>query len=150
MKAKMLVDENCISDDDYPWGDERHKWHYELKIGDEVEVNMNIKADSMEVRNSPEGMCYLCHHHGKYQYLPITYLDIDFSAKDIDWEERRYELAKEAMSAILSNPKWPTEYSKEYFKKDVAGNALSYADELINQLMHTKCPYIENADKENV
>lgn len=138
IKAKMLVDENRISDNNYPWGDKRHKWHYELKIGDEVEVNMNIKADSKDVLNSGEGMCYLCHHHGKYQYLPITYLDIDFSKKDIDWEERRYEIAKEAMNAILSNQKWGEEYNKGYYKKDVVGNALSYADELIEQLKQSK------------
>ena len=127
MKAKMLVDENCISDDDYPWGDERHKWHYELKIGDDVEVNMNIKADSMEVRNSAEGMCYLCHHHGKYQYLPITYLDIDFSAKDIDWEERRYEIAKSALSGLCAH------VGMLNIEKDV-DIAIRYANEMIKQL----------------
>ena len=137
IKAKMLVEADKTRDNDYAWDDHRCKWHYGLKVGDEVEVNMNIKADSKDVRNTPEGMCYLCKFNGKYAYFPITWLDIDFSEKDIDWEERRYEIAKEAMNAILSNQKCGEEYNKGYYKKDVVGNALSYADELIEQLKHT-------------
>ena len=132
IKAKMLIEADEMYDH------ESNKYTYGLKVGDEVEVNMNIKADSKDVRNTPEGMCYLCKFNGKYAYFPITWLDIDFSAKDIDWEERRYEIAKESMNAILSNQKWANEYNKGYYKKDVVGNALSYADELIEQLKQSR------------
>lgn len=128
IKAKMLIEA------DEEWDHDNHKCTYGLKVGDEVEVNMNIKADSKDVRNTPEGMCYLCKFNGKYAYFPITWLDIDFSQKDIDWEERRYEIAKEAMNAILCNSRWALDYNKGYYKKDVVGNTLSYADELIEQL----------------
>ena len=135
MKAKIIGSHICINDDDNDGTYETcDKWHYLLKDGDLVEVNMKITADSMMVRNTPEGMCYLCKFYGRYDYLPITWLDIDFSEKDIDWEQRRYEIAKEAISAILSNSRWALEYNKGYYKKDVVGNALSYADELIKEL----------------
>ena len=132
IKAKMLIEA------DEKWDYDNNKYTYGLKVGDEVEVNMNIKADSKDVRNTPEGMCYLCKFNGKYAYFPITWLDIDFSQKDIDWEERRYEIAKGAINAILSNPIWGQRFNKGYYKKDVVGNALSYADELIEQLKQSK------------
>ena len=136
IKAKMLVEADETRDNDYDWGDHRCKWHYGLKVGDEVEVNMNIKADSKDVRNTPEGMCYLCKFNGKYAYFPITWLDIDFSEKDIDWEERRYEIAKEAMNAILSNSKWADSHWGRY-GVDVIERTMIYTDRLIEQLKRT-------------
>ena len=98
---------------------------------------MNIKADSKDVRNTPEGMCYLCKFNGKYAYFPITWLDIDFSEKDIDWEERRYEIAKEAMNAILSNSKWANSHWGRY-GVDVIERTMIYTDRLIEQLKQSK------------
>lgn len=133
IKAKMLIEA------DEKWDHDNHKCTYGLKVGDEVEVNMNIKADSKDVRNTPEGMCYLCKFNGKYDYMPITWLDIDFSEKDIDWEERRYEIAKEAMNAILSNSKWADNNNTFgcYYNINVIEMSMFYADELIKQLKHT-------------
>lgn len=128
MKAKIIGNHNEVDDDDYPYNDERHKWHYELKDGDEIDVNMNIKADSMEVRNRPEGMCYLCKHHGRYEYLPVTWLDIDFSEKDIDWEQRRYEISMAKLASIPSD----TNSGSVRFKVELS---IEYANELIKQLM---------------
>ena len=45
----------------------------------------------------------------------------------IDWEQRRYEIAKAAMQGIVSN------YGLKY-KDDHAAEAVAFADELINQL----------------
>lgn len=56
----------------------------------------------------------------------------------INWEQRRYEIAKEAINAILSNSRCALDYNKGYYKKDVVGNALSYADELIKELKTNK------------
>lgn len=128
MKAKVLINYNQINDDDLPFYDEKHKWHYELKKGDVVEVNTNIMANSMEVRNTPEGMCYLCKHHGRYEYLPITWLDIDFSEKDIDWEERLYEISKAKLASMPSD----TNSGSIRFKVELS---IEYGNELVKQLM---------------
>lgn len=60
-------------------------------------------------------------------------------ANVVDWEQRRYEVAREAMSAILSNsglvasvtaegePRWGT-------KASVASVAVKFADILISEL----------------
>jgi len=45
----------------------------------------------------------------------------------IDWEQRRYEIAKAAMQGIVSN------YGLKY-KDNHAAEAVAFADELINQL----------------
>ena len=128
MKAKILVNHGFINDDDLPIYDENHKWHYELKKGDVVEVNTNIMANSMEVRNTPEGMCYLCKHHGRYEYLPVTWLDIDFSEKDIDWEQRLFEISM----AKLANMPSDTNSGSIRFKVQLS---IEYANELVKQLM---------------
>ena len=54
--------------------------------------------------------------------------------KVIDWEERRYELAKAAMCGILGNSRFDKLSESGLFKGNVAGNAISYADEMIRQL----------------
>lgn len=138
MKAKILGEHNCVKDEDYDNTYEgSRKWHYELTEGDIVEVNMNIKADSMDVRNTPEGMCYLCKHHNKYEYLPITWLDVDFSKKDIDWEQRRYELAKAAISTAWSvcvKYDYNTSKYSHIGAEDIANESLYIADAIIKQL----------------
>lgn len=59
--------------------------------------------------------------------------ELDFMECDIDWEQRRYELAKDAMSSILTatvtegvNPKPSVE--------DVAMYSVKFADALIKEL----------------
>ena len=54
--------------------------------------------------------------------------------KTIDWEQRRYELAKEAMNGILSNSRWDKVSDIGFFKSNVVGNAISYADEIIEKI----------------
>jgi len=61
-------------------------------------------------------------------------LDRVDNSKEINWEQRRYDLAKSAMKSILSNPKWDKVSELGFYKKNVVGNALSYADEMIKQL----------------
>ena len=52
----------------------------------------------------------------------------------IDWEQRRYEIAKSAMQGILSAESSEYHYDK---KSHLIKTAVEYADELINQLKNT-------------
>lgn len=63
--------------------------------------------------------------------------ELDFSA--IDWEQRRYELAKSAMQGILSDINQShyacsEENYEEYIPKGIARFAIACADVLINEL----------------
>lgn len=91
-----------------------------------INVNTNIKADAKYVLNIPEGMCYLCNYNNINFYVPIIYLDIDFSEKDIDWEQRRYELAKDVLAGLEVN-------SESKIESDCK-LAIELADEMIKQL----------------
>lgn len=49
---------------------------------------------------------------------------------EIDWEQRRYEIAKELFAAIHSNPK----FNALWLGCDRVKIAVSYADKLIQEL----------------
>ncbi len=53
------------------------------------------------------------------------------NAKEIDWNVVRINAAYSAMQGILANPR--KEWG-EYYKKDIVGNAISYADYLVEIL----------------
>lgn len=73
-----------------------------IQEGTEVKIIKGMEADAADVLNTPEGMCYLCEHEGNMFYVPAELLTItDWS--NIDWEKRRYEIAKEAMAATMSS-----------------------------------------------
>ena len=55
------------------------------------------------------------------------------SSKEIDWERRRYEIAKAAMQGQLSNQYGDVCVSGGKFK-EVAQNAVGFADALIAEL----------------
>lgn len=65
------------------------------------------------------------------------YLDLDLeSGKEIDWEQRRFELAKAAMQGMLSNPTYDV-YDNSFSDDNatlIASSSIKYADELIKQL----------------
>lgn len=68
-------------------------------------------------------------------YMPDGGIEIlEDKSDDIDWEKRRYELVKSAMNGILSNSKWDKISKLGFYKSNVIGNAVSYADEMIKQL----------------
>ena len=59
--------------------------------------------------------------------------ELDFMECDIDWEQRRYELAKDAMSSILTAP--VTEgVNPNPSVEDVAMYSVKFADALIKEL----------------
>lgn len=51
----------------------------------------------------------------------------------IDWEQRRYEIAKDALAGIISEESIPGTDPFHYIDKDVS-RAIEYADELIKHL----------------
>lgn len=57
----------------------------------------------------------------------------DSTDKAIDWEQRRYEIAKDALAGIISEESIPGTDPFHYIDKDVS-RAIEYADELIKQL----------------
>lgn len=57
---------------------------------------------------------------------------LTISDKEIDWEQRRYELAKAAMTGIAAGDK--VTYEADY----IARRAVEFADALINELKAKK------------
>lgn len=63
---------------------------------------------------------------------------------EIDWEQRRYELAKEAMGAFIASPSYQFQSDCNYYESQVyatadvvARDAVDYADALISKLRET-------------
>ena len=59
--------------------------------------------------------------------------ELDFMECDIDWEQRRYEIAKDAMNGILAAPVVAGVNPNPSFK-DVATFSIRLADALIKEL----------------
>jgi len=59
--------------------------------------------------------------------------ELDFMECDIDWEKRRYEIAKEAMNGLLSAPVVDGVNPNPSFK-DIATFSVRLADALIEEL----------------
>ena len=57
----------------------------------------------------------------------------DYQKKEIDWEQRRYELAKEAMNGILSTS-IIEKFTPNPSFRDIAMFSVGLAEELINEL----------------
>lgn len=57
----------------------------------------------------------------------------DSTDKAIDWEQRRYEIAKDALTGIIAEESISGANPYHYFDEDVS-RAIKYADELIKRL----------------
>lgn len=53
--------------------------------------------------------------------------------KEIDWEQRRYEIARDALTGIIAEESISGANPYHYFDED-ASRAIKYADELIKRL----------------
>ncbi len=70
----------------------------------------------------------------KGSYMKVSELDF-FNLGYIDWEQRRYEIAKAAMQANLSNPEILQFITKDGVPIErVAKCSIQYADALIKEL----------------
>lgn len=56
--------------------------------------------------------------------------ELDFMGENIDWEQRRYEIAKDALAAQISD----VEYAENNSEQILAKYAVKYADALIKEL----------------
>lgn len=112
------------------------QWSYyctTIPEGTEVKIIKGMEADAAGVLNAPYGMCYLCEYEGSTHYIPATYLTItDYS--NVDWEARRYELAKEYSKELirLQHHKGKTETG--YIIPNVVEWSVELADALIDEL----------------
>lgn len=74
-------------------------------------------------------------HNNNYLYVCDNMVyrecELDFFSETIDWEQRRYELAKAAMQGFCSNPHEQGMSNGSYM---TAQRSLSYADALIKKL----------------
>lgn len=69
----------------------------------------------------------------KYHYKELDFMEVE-NKDPIDWEQRRYEIAKAAMQGVLSNPA----FCNMSTKKDIAIKIAVYsADKLIEELKST-------------
>lgn len=113
-------------------------WNFnKISIEEGTEVNLikGMEADADSVLNAPYGMCYLCELNERMCYIPATYLTItDWT--NIDWEERRYEIAKQ-MLPVTSNfteLMYDGVSQRRISREDAVQYAIKYADTLIAEL----------------
>jgi len=106
----------------------------EIEEGTEVTIIKGMEADADGVLNAPYGMCYLCELDGVMSYVPAIYLTI-IDWDNIDWEQRRYEIAKAAMQGVLSNPAFCNTSTNKDFPIKIA---IYSANKLIEELKKTK------------
>ena len=98
-----------------------------------MKIIKGMEADAADVLNAPYGMCYLCELDGCMTYVPAIYLIIT-DWDNIDWEQRRYEIAKAAMQGVLSNPAFCNTSTNKDFPIKIA---VYSADKLIEELKST-------------
>lgn len=78
--------------------------------------------------------------NGRYYHQGDISEFIEESNHSIDWEQRRYEIAKEAMGALISSPSYQFCVNNNYYESSiaqpeyVAKDAVKYADALITEL----------------
>lgn len=77
----------------------------------------------------------------KGQYFKVSELDFFSDFETIDWEQRRYEIAKEAVTAIMSNEDFyhqvlveGAEHGQRQIQTNIASAAVIFADALIEEL----------------
>lgn len=105
-----------------------------LAIGTEVEI-----LDSL---NGYAGVVYRCKlPKGKQVMINSNKVDITDYSPYINWEQRRYEIAKETVTAIMSNEDFyhqvlceVAEHGQRQIQTNIARAAVIFADALIKEL----------------
>lgn len=77
----------------------------------------------------------------KDRYFKVSELDFFEDFEAIDWEQRRYEIAREAVTAIMSNEEFynqvlyeGAEHNQGQIQTSIASAAVVFADALIKEL----------------
>lgn len=115
-----------------------------LKVGMVVEIVPGMETDSEGIWNIPAGRLFLCRTEDGHQvYMLPSCLQVQMGEQEDSVSEFRKEATLRFASAILSNPRWCEhfeassrflQFEAAYFKANVIGNAISYADALIEAL----------------
>lgn len=80
------------------------------------------------------GCVTVLHEDNKFTNVTSDEIEmIDNWGKEIDWEQRRYEIARDALTGIIAEESIPGADPYHYFDEDVS-RAIKYADKLIKQL----------------
>lgn len=81
----------------------------------------------------------------KGMYFKVSELDFFEDFEAIDWEQRRYEIAKETVTAIMSNEDFyhqvlceGAEHGQRQIQTNIARAAVIFADALIEELKKEK------------
>lgn len=105
-----------------------------LEEGTIVEIQPGMEADGSDVFNAPVGKCYLCKcSDGTCRYITATALQMLDGKSEPDWEQRRYEIAKDTLQGIL-NGFTATKEDIEDNSEPLAKCAVYLADALIAEL----------------
>lgn len=122
------------------------------KTGEIVDVVSYSGMSSAAERSDFDYVCYIDsngeEHNDKSENLNIYWdfesIDVGFEI-GIDWEKRRYEIAKEAMTAIMCNEEFYNQVLDVGAEKDcrdipqnISKAAVILADALIKQLKNKK------------
>lgn len=81
------------------------------------------------------GYITVLHEDNKFTNVASDEIEMidDWEKKEIDWEQRRYEIAKDVLIGIIAEESIPGTDPFHYIDKDVS-RAIEYADELIKHL----------------
>jgi len=111
-----------------------------IETGEIVDVKLDLSKQCCYIESvSPFSNTYYVTLDGNKSFMGY---ELDFNFKDIDWEQRRYELAKTVMQGILSDENVivyacsEADYGegKNTVPKAVAQFAVACADALIKKL----------------
>lgn len=89
------------------------RWKYndvDIQCGTEVIIIKGMESDASGVLNAPYGMCYLCELNSIMTYIPATHISIT-EWSNVDWEQRRYEIAKSVMCSSSGSPESMADYA---------------------------------------
>lgn len=111
-----------------------------------------MKARIKKTGEIVEVIKYSKHNHcieygnsfGEYDTKSLDDVDLILDEPTIDWEQRRYEIAKDVMAAFISAPSYLFCVNNNYYEtshslpRSVAEDAVEYAEALIEELKKGK------------
>lgn len=106
-------------------------------------MKAKVKETGEIVNIADYSTIYLEKYDGSYHINELEFIQGEENQSIIDWEQRRYEIAKSAMNAMLANPELlEVVTNKEYVvrpscQERVAKVSVAYADALITELKKT-------------
>ena len=108
------------------WGQEERKYKMKAKVRDTGEI-IDVKFSLHPNPAIQDTYWWSKDKQESYHTTELDFLETDVSGKFIDWEQRRFEIAKDLYAKAVNNP---------HFGNDglEAQRCVKYADILINEL----------------